>query len=142
MKSTPLLKLHLRTLPFFLRIPAKHGIRVIEADFFAIGFDDAVWVVEEVVCVDECDAHLLIVAVSNTNPVAVAIGVAICDVLKISILRLLNLSGDCWPNLSHAAEVVKDSSELIVPCLRRIELIKTCELVKRWDGTSIVRWDA
>lgn len=140
MEPTPLLKLHLRTLTFFLRIPAEHRVGVLETDFFAIAFDNAVWVVKEVVRVDECDANLRLISICKA--VGVTVGMAVGDILQITVLSLLSLPSNFGSNLSDAAEVVKNFAQLIIPSLRWVELIETGELVKRWNGTSIVRRDA
>lgn len=141
MEAAPLLELYRCALAFLLAIPTEHAVRVFEADFFTVALDDAVWIVEEVVCVDERDIHFTL-CISVDVAVSVAIGMTISDIPKLaSFTSVRLLAGDLGSDLSDILEEVEDSAELVVTGFRRVELAESSNLIQRRDRAAIVRRD-
>src|SRR4051794_5065105 len=89
-ESLPFLKRVFSFLVGFLGVPDQHLWAVVKIDFLAIGFDDSFWVIEEVICVNDGDAHF-------------------------TIFQGAVLAGKRWANLLLLAKVIKDAAKLIVP---------------------------
>lgn len=95
--------------------PVQHLRGVVQANLLAVRFDDAVRVVEEVVRVDDGDAHLILLyglaAHGGTD-----------DVLR--------------------AEKVEDATELVIAGFIGQEVVEAGDGVQGWDATTIVGWNA
>lgn len=134
-EARPLLELDFGALPLLLAVPPQHRITVLETDFFAVSLDDAVWIVKEIISVDEGNADLTLAGAVCVT-IRVAVGVTVGNVPQFRALV-----GNLRTDLADILEVVKNPPQLIISCLARVELAESRDLVKRRNGAAIIRWD-
>ena len=144
------------------RVPLQHGVGVVETDAATVGGDDAGWVVEEVVGVDDANFDLVVVvlrvgggtvdAVSAVGPVDAVDAVAAVDSTIVIVIIVVHISvaavaigvlpGDVGPDLADTAEIVEDAADFVVAGFGRHEVVKSRNFVERGDRATIVRRNA
>ena len=122
MESPPFLKLVLGELVVFGCVPLEHGWLELDTDAGAEFAHDALWIVEEVVGVDDAD---LVACVSIGVPVSVG-----------------RLSGDGGPDDAFVLQVVENAALFVVTGLFWHEVVEAGDVVERWDGAAPVAGNA
>ena len=124
MEALPLLEGIFGEFVVFRGIPFKHGRLELDANTRAELAHDAFGIVEQIISVDHAD-------LDSTLFIGVTIG---CSV------RLL--TGNLGTDSSSAAEVIKDSSLLIVASFSRHEVVEAGDIVERRNSASPVTRNA
>jgi len=117
MKTFPFLKGISRSLVSLLCVPDQHLRTIINSNFLAISFDDSFGIVQKIIGIDNSDTDF-------------------------TILQCCMLSGNNRADLVFLAEEVEDSAKLIITSLGRHEIVEASDFVQRWNGASVIRWDA
>ena len=98
-------------------IPIQHVRAILDPDFLAIGFNDARWIVEKIIGINNSDADL-------------------------AIFQFGIPTGDSRPNLLLLAKKFEEAVKLIVSSLRWHEVIETSDLVERRNRAAPIGWNA
>lgn len=115
-ETSPFLKSVFGSLVVVFGVPVQHGGGVVDADFLAVGGDDSLWVVQEVVCVDNGDADF-------------------------SILQISMVASKSRPDLLILDKKIEDTAKFIVASLSGHEVVEAGDLIQWWNGAAEVGWD-
>lgn len=124
-EAVPLLKSLGGVLLVVVVAPLQHGRAVVHADLLAVGLEDGLWVVEQVVGVDDGDGA--------------AVGLALAVVERLVQGRLVARLGR--PDDALVQQVVEEPAQLVVPGLGRHEVVEARELAQGRDRAAVVRGD-
>lgn len=127
MKTWPLLKRLLRVDLMLFICPLKHLWLEGQAYRGAVCADNALRVVEQIICVDD----------ANLCARRCSIGIAIRP-----NRGSIGLIGTMWSYLPEKAQILKHPANFVVASFGGIEVVEACLVVEGWDGASEVGGDA
>jgi len=117
MEALPLLKSIFGALVIVFGVPVQHVWGEVDTNFLAVGGDNALRIVQEIVCVDDSDADF-------------------------SILQVSVVTSEVWANLLVLDQEVEDSAELVIARLGGHEVIEASNGVQGWNSAAEVGWNA
>ena len=117
MEALPLLKSIFGALVIVFGVPVQHVWGEVDTNFLAVGGDNALRIVQEIVCVDDSDADF-------------------------SILQVSVVTSEVWANVLVLDQEVEDSAELVIARLGGHEVIEASNGVQGWNSAAEVGWNA
>lgn len=128
------------------RVPAQHGVGVVEPDGAAVGGQDAGRVVQEVVGVDDADLDLVVVVVVVVVVrVSVAQGRAVDGAVAddaVAVRTVRRAARHLRADLADLPQVIERAAQFVVAGFRGHEVVEARDAVERRDGAAVVRRDA
>lgn len=118
-ETLPFLKRIVGSFLVFVIVPVQHPWREFETNALAVLFDDAFGIVKEIICVNETNVDLSIVAIA-------------------SIL----LSGEFMAHQPRVLGKVEEATEFVVAGFIGIEIVEAGNVVQRRDRATVVGWNA
>jgi len=116
MESFPFLEGGFGSLVVVLGVPVQHFRGVVDTDFLAVSFNDTLWVVKEIIGVDDCDADF-------------------------SVLQVCMLASESRADLLVLGKEIEDTTKFIVTSLSRHEVVESSDLIQGWNGAAEVGWN-